>query len=235
MFFGKSKTDGQSIDESITENAQREDGAETEEHALGENEAAPQTGESESIIEDDAQEAADRLREGEDTENEEPAAEKEEPEEEIDDFDIIEESNGDGQTETQEEQQADEEPEADKQPEETDEERAARLQERRKKLQKAAKISGITLGGLAVVYFAGVAFYNSHFFFGTTIGSYNCSNMSLSKAEEHITTGIENYSFAIYENNDVVENITGEEVGLATVSIESIEDIKAKQNPFMWP
>ncbi|MGM9936536.1 MAG: peptidoglycan binding domain-containing protein, partial [Candidatus Ornithomonoglobus sp.] len=238
MFFRKRKTDEHSIDEGIDGNVEKMDGAETDEEFLAENESGLHTGESENIIEDAGQEEQEQHAEEKNTENEQSDA----VEEEIDDFDIVGDAWVDNaQTETQkepqttEEPQNTEEPQEPAQPAETDEERAERLEKRRRILKKTAKISGIAIGGILVIYLAGAAFYNSHFFFGTIIGNYNCSNMSLSKAEEHITTGIDNYSFAIYENNGVVENIKGEEVGLATVSRESIEDIKAKQNPFMWP
>ncbi|MGN0183271.1 MAG: L,D-transpeptidase family protein [Candidatus Ornithomonoglobus sp.] len=232
MFFRKHKTDEHSIDEGIEGNVEIMDGAEADGQSLTETESEPNTGESENIIEDDGQEETAQQTEEKSTENEQSDA----VEEEIDDFDVVgDEWVDDAQAEMQEEPQNTEEPQESAQPAETDEERAERLEKRRRILKKTAKISGIAIGGILVIYLAGAAFYNSHFFFGTIIGNYNCSNMSLSKAEEHITTGIENYSFAIYENNGVVENIKGEEVGLATVSRESIEDIKAKQNPFRWP
>ncbi|MGN1116781.1 MAG: L,D-transpeptidase family protein, partial [Candidatus Ornithomonoglobus sp.] len=193
--------------------------------------------ETEDIITNAGSENEMQSDENENHKNEESAAaEEEQPDGEIDDFDVIgDASDTQVQTETEAEPETTEISEESVQPEETDEERAEKLEKRRRILKKTAKIGGIAIGGLAVIYLAGAAFYNSHFFFGTIIGSYNCSNMSLSKAEEHITTGINNYSFAVYEKNDVVEYIKGEDVGLATVARDNIEDIKAKQNPFMWP
>ncbi len=237
MFFGKHRINEHDVDKNIAENIDNQEDADTEPAPPEENMEITSDTELEdaaeaSDTEDDA-ESKETVAEGDEESVETAAAEEEQADEEIDDFDIIGDIPVDQeQHETAAEPETPPEP---AQPEETAEERAARLAARKRILKKTVKIGGIAVGGLAVIYLAGAAFYSSHFFFGTVIGSYNCSNMSLSKAEEHITTGIGNYSFAIYEKNDVVEYIKGEEVGLAAVARDSIEDLKAKQNPFMWP
>lgn len=212
MFFGKNSKDGAAKPQSGEE--------ELEEKGAGE-----QTAETETAAENVDERSGGEREETSDTEE---TPETPEPE---DDF-----APAGGYIET-EQKEAEEEPERREQTEErqeSEEERAARLEARRRVLKKAAVIGGITVGGLAVIYFAGAAFYSSHFFWGTRIGSYNCSNMSLPKAEAHITKGIDDYTIDVYEDNGVVEYIRGAEVGLAAVSRESIDDIKRKQNPFMW-
>lgn len=71
----------------------------------------------------------------------------------------------------------------------------------------AASIAAV----IAAVYFWGVWFYSTHFFFGTEIGSFNCSNMTVDEAKEQIKNDIENYGFTFYEKDDKTEVVTGKE------------------------
>ena len=230
MFFGKHRTDGNCIDENAEKMDETEDRGQMIPEEAAENEM--QAGESVDMPEDDAGEAAEQTAQEQMAEDEQPDTD----DEDIDDFDVAgDELDDTVNTEPAEDAESVQSEPQPQQPEETEEERRERIARRRRIFKKTAAISGISLGALAVIYLAGVAFYNSHFFYGTVIGSYNCSNMSLAKAEEHITKGIDNYSFAIYQNNGVVENINGADVGLAAVSREKIEDIKTRQNPFLWP
>lgn len=182
-----------------------------------------------------------------------------ENDEEIDDFDIIEkpvkavtveeksaeESEPAGENNAPETEDDFDEPSNEKEeapePKETEEEKAEKLEKLEKRaelmrsVKKAAKISGITAAALAVIYLAGIGFYRNHFFFGTRIGNYKCSNMSPARAEEHIRTGISNYKYKVIEKNGVESEIRGEDVGLANGAMQDLSEIKKMQNVYLWP
>jgi hypothetical protein len=94
--------------------------------------------------------------------------------------------------------------------------------------------ASVCAGVCAVVYVGGCIFYSNHFFYGTHIGNFKCSNMTVEQAQEHIRKGITNYKFTIYEKDGTFETITGAEIGLNAVSIGDIAAYKNAQNPFMW-
>ena len=105
---------------------------------------------------------------------------------------------------------------------------------RNPRIKKALKISGIVLASLAVIYIAGVIFYSSHFFFRTNINNFYCSNLSPEKATERLKTNIDDYVFTIICRDGSTETISGKDIALAYEAIGSLEEIKKKQNPFLW-
>lgn len=90
-------------------------------------------------------------------------------------------------------------------------------------------------GALVLIYFGGVAYYSSHFFAGTLINGFKCSNMNVEKAQESLVKNIENYKFFLKERNNVYEEIAGKDIALKLETIESPEEAKEKQNPWRWP
>ena len=102
---------------------------------------------------------------------------------------------------------------------------------RKKKIRITAIIAAAVI---AAVYLCGAAFYSNHFFFGTEIGSFSCSNMTAQEASEKIKSDIENYRFTFYEKDGVEEYVTGEEIGLKCTPVENIDELLAEQNPFLW-
>ncbi len=100
--------------------------------------------------------------------------------------------------------------------------------------KKFLTIAGIVFGILVIIYFSGVIYYNSHFYFGTLINSNGCSNMTIAKAKEKIDSNLANYKFLLKENGDVTEAIYGKDIDLGYASMGNIEEIKALQNPFLW-
>ena len=98
----------------------------------------------------------------------------------------------------------------------------------------ALKISGIVLGSLAVIYLAGVLFYNYHFFFKTNLGNFDCSNLTPAKAAERIKTDISDYSFTLIEHGDAMESVSGNDISLAYQSMDNLVNLKKQQNPFLW-
>lgn len=94
----------------------------------------------------------------------------------------------------------------------------------------AASIAAV----IAAVYFWGVWFYSTHFFFGTEIGSFNCSNMTVDEAKEQIKNDIENYGFTFYEKDDKTEVVTGKEIGLTAEIPDNLQELLQEQKPFLW-
>ena len=94
--------------------------------------------------------------------------------------------------------------------------------------------AGIVAGLLVCAYFGGAIYYRTHFFNGTIIQGYDCSNMTVDEAEKLITDSIENYEFKIKERNGESESIKGTDIDLDINSIGKVSDLKAKQNPLQW-
>ena len=102
------------------------------------------------------------------------------------------------------------------------------------KSKKLWLTAGIVAGLFACAYFGGAIYYRTHFFNGTIIQGYDCSNMTVDEAEKLITDSIENYEFKIKERNGESESIKGTDIDLDINSIGKVSDLKAKQNPLQW-
>ena len=106
-----------------------------------------------------------------------------------------------------------------------------------KNILKSKKLwitAGIVAGLFVCAYFGGAIYYRTHFFNGTIIQGYDCSNMTVDEAEKLITDSIENYEFKIKERNGESESIKGTDIDLDINSIGKVSDLKAKQNPLQW-
>lgn len=101
-------------------------------------------------------------------------------------------------------------------------------------LKKSVIIIAVVLAVIAAIYFWGVWFYGNHFFFGTEIGSFGCSNMTVDEASAKIADDIENYGFTFYEKDGKTEVITGKEINLSAAAPDDLNELLQKQNPFMW-
>ena len=101
-----------------------------------------------------------------------------------------------------------------------------------KKIWKIAALSAV--GFLAAVYLAGAAYYNSHFFIGTTINGFECSNMNIDQAKQKIMDGIADYRYSLFERDGKTESISGADISLKPETIGDLNEPKSKQNPFLW-
>ncbi len=90
-------------------------------------------------------------------------------------------------------------------------------------------------GAAALVYLGGALFYNSHFYIGTHIGSFDVSNLTPAEARDKIQKELDNFGFTFYEKNDKQETISGGEIGFSNSPIGELDSLKAQQNPFVWP
>lgn len=120
--------------------------------------------------------------------------------------------------------------------EESKSESIVKLKERfRIKNKKAvAIVSACVLAAAVIVYAGGVIFYQNHFFAGTEINGFNCSNMTVEEAQQSLVHDINAYKYVLNERNGKTEVITGEELAMAIGSIGDLNEPKAKQNPFKW-
>lgn len=100
--------------------------------------------------------------------------------------------------------------------------------------KKVAIIAGSVAGVLAAVYFGGAAYYSSHFFGGTRIGTFDCSNMSPKKAQETIQNEIDNYGFTFYEKDGKTETIDGDDFYFTCTPVGDLTPLLKEQNAFAW-
>lgn len=100
--------------------------------------------------------------------------------------------------------------------------------------RKTAIIAGSVAGALAIAYFGGVAYYSGHFFNGTEIGVFDCSNMTAQQARTTIQDEIDNYGFTFYEKDGKTETIKGEEIYFNCTPVGDLTPLLQEQNPFAW-
>lgn len=110
---------------------------------------------------------------------------------------------------------------------------------RRKRIRRTSKRKiqvGIVLGSLLfLIYLAGTLFYTWHFYQRTAINGVKCSNLSLKKAEEVISTQVREYTLTIEEREEKTEQIKGKEIGLKIYFDGGLDRLKKKQNALLWP
>ena len=166
------------------------------------------------------------------------------PEEEIgeDDFDDFEEPvQPDNEEDADEEKMTDAETveNIENQPESAEEKKSGEENPEEKKSIKLPwkKIgigAGILIGLCAVTYFGGVWYYGSHFYPGTTLSNFNCSNLTVEQAEEKIRLEMEDYTYTIKERGNKEEYVSGNDIDLQCAQINGVAEAKARQNPFGW-
>jgi vancomycin resistance protein YoaR len=101
--------------------------------------------------------------------------------------------------------------------------------------KKAAIIAGCIVGVLAVVYVGLGVFFQSHFYFRSTVNGVNASAASLDTVKSRIRKQADDYQLTLVENGGKTETIGSSEVGL-TVDLESgaIDRLLEGQNGFLW-
>lgn len=86
-----------------------------------------------------------------------------------------------------------------------------------------------------IVYIGFGIFFNNHFFFGTRMEGIECSLRTVEGAMDKITKETEIYTLEIIGRDGIIETINEEEIRLTPVFDNSLSDIIAKQNGFLWP
>lgn len=87
---------------------------------------------------------------------------------------------------------------------------------------------------LGAIYAGFSAYFNKHFFYGTTINGINCEQMTVEQVKEELQERILEYSLTIKERGDKTEQITAAEFGLTYVDDGGVEKLKEEQKPYAW-
>ena len=77
-------------------------------------------------------------------------------------------------------------------------------------------------------------YFNSHFFFRTSINNISISGKSNKSAQELMSNNANAYVLTIEERNNKTETITGESISLKYDFSNNIDRILKSQNPFLW-
>ena len=107
------------------------------------------------------------------------------------------------------------------------------IQEYGEKRQGNKKKIIIAASAAVALYLGGALYFANHFFPFTTINNVNCAFLTTEAAEKKISDTIKDYVYTV-DTIDGKEQIKGSDIDLEYEKIDGIEDIKVKQNPFMW-
>ncbi|MBQ9233231.1 MAG: peptidoglycan binding domain-containing protein [Lachnospiraceae bacterium] len=103
----------------------------------------------------------------------------------------------------------------------------------KKKKKKRKKVGIVLLASVLIIYFAGVI-YCANFFVGSSkINGHNVSYKSVKEVDELIQNEADSYTLtADFRNGSVT--LIPEDIGAEAKLKKSINEIKKKQNPFLW-
>ena len=106
------------------------------------------------------------------------------------------------------------------------------------KYTKAKKIVlGILIGYVALMvlgYIAGVVYFTKHFYLGSQINGMNASGKSVEDVEDSIVDEIASYTLKLKERDGKTESIVASQINMQYVDDGKIQELKDKQNPFLW-
>jgi len=98
----------------------------------------------------------------------------------------------------------------------------------------AIAIAALVAVIITFIYLLFAIYFQSHFFFGTTINGIDCSGKSVMNVEEMLKKDTRYYVLQLIERDNVVEHISAESINMSIVLSESVASVKAKQNPYAW-
>ena len=118
--------------------------------------------------------------------------------------------------------------------------RGPRKKKEKRRISKAAKkriaiTCGSIVGIVAVAYFGGVIFFQSHFYPGTTINGNSFSLRSVHDAEDYMAEQVAGYTLTLKEKDGGTETISGKDIDISYQESGALEKVKEEQNPFLWP
>ena len=101
--------------------------------------------------------------------------------------------------------------------------------------KKAAIITAVVVVVLAAVYVGLGVFFQSHFYFRSTVNGVSASAASLDTVKERIRQQAAGYSMTLVEADGKTETISSQDVGMdVDVNNGSIDRFLANQNGFLW-
>ncbi len=112
------------------------------------------------------------------------------------------------------------------------------LEDKKKKRRKVAKRIGIatlsTIGGLAAIYFIGVAVFSTHFMPNTHIDDLDLSFMTPEEVQADFDGKVGDYTIKV-KGNGLNIAFTSKEAGIAIDSAGMTQAVAAAQDPWKWP
>lgn len=115
------------------------------------------------------------------------------------------------------------------------------MAKKKSKKRKAKKAKKIVLGILiayivilAAVYGAGVFYYSSHFYSGSSINGFNSAGKTVEEVEKEIAEEIDSYQLILKGRENKIESIGAEKIGMKYVQDGRIQELKKQQNPWTW-
>ena len=86
----------------------------------------------------------------------------------------------------------------------------------------------------AVCYGAVTRYYTNHFFKGTEINNFDCSNLTVAEVKELINGEIMTYAVSIEERDGITERLLAKELGMSYVDDQSVDKVLAEQKAWQW-
>ena len=86
----------------------------------------------------------------------------------------------------------------------------------------------------AICYGAVARYYTTHFFKGTQINGYDCSNLTVEEVKEQITDEIMTYAINIEERNGITERLLASDLGFTYEDDQSVDRLLQEQNAYTW-
>ena len=107
-----------------------------------------------------------------------------------------------------------------------------------KKNHKVVKIVGTLVGTIILCGIGGYAgmsyYYSNKFFPGTTINSFDCSDLTVAQAEELIRNKVEDYSLTVASKDHEEETISAESIDYKYKSDGAVKKAFEEQKPYEW-
>ena len=86
----------------------------------------------------------------------------------------------------------------------------------------------------AICYGAVTKYYTDHFFKGTEINNFDCSNLTSEEVKALITEEIMTYTVSIEEREGITERLLAKELGMSYVDDQSVDKALSEQKAWQW-
>ena len=109
----------------------------------------------------------------------------------------------------------------------------------KRKVKKSKKVKKILIGAIVfsllfLAYLCSVYYFSNHYFYKTRINGEDCSFLTDSEVRKKINKKVSLYELEIIGKDDVNDKISADDIGLSFEYDCSLENIRKKENPFLW-
>lgn len=87
---------------------------------------------------------------------------------------------------------------------------------------------------LVVIYLGTAIYFKNHFYLGSKINGISVSGMTVEEVESTLNSKFQSYSLTLEERNDLVENISAEDISLTYNSDGKVQEFKDNQSSLGW-